>query len=179
MPADGPPFDFYYDGQSIMALSPNQDLLAEEGAPPTIDAALEKVFHSAAIYFPFTDLIVADPYADAKGGLTHAYYVGQSDVIGGTTTNMVAYVNEGVFIQLWTGADDKLPRLVRAIFLDDPDELRYEMAFSNWKLDEALSPDTFIPPNTAMAKRIPFANPYLQPTPGVQFQVKRKATKKQ
>ena len=179
MPADGPPSDFYYDGKHIMALALKQDLLAVDDAPPTIEAALEKAFHLAAIYFPFTDLIVADPYAEAKGGLTHAYYVGQSNVIGGTTTNIVAYVNEGVFIQLWTGADDKLPRLVRAIFLDDPDELRYEMAFSNWKLDEALSPDTFEPPNAATAKRIPFANPYLQSPPGVQPLVKRKAAKKQ
>ena len=33
-------------------------------APPTIDAALETAFHSAAIYFPFSDLIVADPCKD-------------------------------------------------------------------------------------------------------------------
>ena len=51
---------------------------------------------------------------------------------------MVAYVDSGVFIQMWVGAEDKLPRLVRAIFLDDPERLRYELAFSDWKLDETV-----------------------------------------
>jgi Predicted periplasmic protein (DUF2092) len=57
-------------------------------APPTIDAALKTIYDSAAIYFPFTDLIVSDPYADLNPGLKHAYYVGQSTVIGGTTTDI-------------------------------------------------------------------------------------------
>src|SRR6266487_6176177 len=59
-------------------------ILAE--APPTIDAALEAAYHSAAIYFTFTDLIVADPYKDMEEGLTLAYYIGQSRVVGATTT---------------------------------------------------------------------------------------------
>jgi hypothetical protein len=177
MPADGPASDFYYDGKSIMALSPKEDLLAVADAPPTIEAALEKAFHLAAIYFPFTDLIVSDPYSEAQGGLTQAYYVGQSHVVGGMTTDIVAYVNEGVFGELWVGADDKLPRMVRVVFLDDPDLLRYEMVLSNWKLDEAVPPETFTPQDIATAKRIPFANPYQQPSAGVKALVKHKSSK--
>ena len=84
--------------------------------------------------------------------------LGQSHVVAGTTTDIVAYAGDGVFVQLWVGADDKLPRLMRAIFLDDPDHLRHELAFSDWKLDETVSADTFAPPSAAAtAKRIPFA----------------------
>jgi hypothetical protein len=37
-------------------------------APPTIDAMLEAVYHSAGVFFTFTDLVVADPYKDMVKG---------------------------------------------------------------------------------------------------------------
>jgi hypothetical protein len=156
---DGPGSEFYYNGKTVTAFAPAESLLAVSDAPPTIDAMLEAVYHSAGVFFTFTDLVVADPYKDMAEGLTLAYYVGQSQVVAGTTTDMVAYVDDGVFIQLWIGSEDKLPRMVRAIFLDDPDHLRSEVEFSNWQLDLNVPPDAFSPPNAAVnAKRIPFAD---------------------
>ena len=160
MPADGPGSDFYYDGKTMTAFSPAENLVAVADAPPTIEATLEKAYHSAAIYFPFTDLIVANPYGDLAPGLKHAYYIGQSKVVGGTTTDMVAYAGDGVFAQIWIGVEDKLPRMVRAVYTDDPDMLRHELVFSDWKLDESVAADTFTPANATTAKRIPFAHPH-------------------
>src|SRR5580692_5395233 len=88
-PGDGPASEFYYDGKVMMAYAPAAELVAVADAPPTIDAALEQVYHSAAIYFPFDDWIVADPYKEMSEGMNLAYYIGQSNVIGGTTTDMV------------------------------------------------------------------------------------------
>ena len=61
---DGPASEFYYDGQTMVAFMPAENLAAVAPAPPTIDAALEWAYQAAAIYFPFTDVMVADPYAD-------------------------------------------------------------------------------------------------------------------
>jgi hypothetical protein len=163
---DGPASEFYYDGKTMMAYAPAENLLAVADAPPTIDAMLEAAYHSAGIFFNFTDLIVADPYKDMSGGLTLAYYIGQSHVVAGTTTDMVAYIDNGVFIQLWIGTEDKLPRMVRAIFLDDPERMRGEVQFSNWQLDTSVAPDAFVPSDTANAKHIPFAHLQAEPKPG-------------
>src|SRR5262245_37675453 len=103
--ADGPASEFYYDGKTMMAFSPDENTVAVTHAPPTIDAALEDIYRTAAMYFPFTDLIVADPYADLKPGLKHAYYVGQSKVVGDTTTDIVAYNGDGVFVEMWVGTE--------------------------------------------------------------------------
>src|SRR5256885_6549326 len=54
---------------------------------------------------------------------------------------MVAIVNTWVFEQIWIGADDKLPRKVRAVFLADPSRLRHEMELSNWQLDPPVPAD--------------------------------------
>jgi hypothetical protein len=165
-PFDGPASEFYYDGKLMMAYAPAEDLLAVADAPPTIDATLEAAFNKAGIYFPFTDVIVSDPYRDLSDGLTVAYYVGQSHVVAGITTDIVAYITNGVFIQAWIGADDKLPRILRAIYLDDKLQQRHILALSNWKLNPDVAPDVFGTPAVATAKRMNFAHPTAASAPG-------------
>ncbi len=143
---DGPPSDFYYDGKTMTAFAPMEKLVAIADAPPTIDAALQAAFDSGAIYFPFSDVIVADPYKDLADGLTTAFYIGQSTVVAGTTTDMVAYITNGVFIQIWIGAEDKLPRRVYAIYLNDRARLRHVLELSDWQLDIARAWLTRSPP---------------------------------
>src|SRR5262245_51141290 len=158
-PGDGPASEFYYDGKTMMAFAPAANLVAVADAPPTIDAMLQAAFHSAAIYYPFADLIVADPYKDIADGLTVAFYIGQSSVVGGTTTDMVAFAHDDVLVQVWIGVGDKLPRRSRAIYRNDPTQLRHQMDVSNWKLDGTIPPGTFTSARAAAAKRIPFARP--------------------
>ena len=162
-PGDGPASEFYYDGKKMMAFAPAENLLAIADAPPTIDATLEANFHISGTYFPFTDLIVADPYKDWVPGVKLAYYVGQSHIVGDTTTDIVAYVGDGVFEEIWIGVEDKLPRLVHAIYLDDPDQIRHNLLLSNWQLDLAVPANAFAPSDATNAKRIPFAQPHPEP----------------
>jgi hypothetical protein len=158
-PGDGPASEFYYDGKTMMAYMPAENLVAVAEAPPTIDGALKAAYDSAAIYFPFTDVILADPYKDIADGLEHAFVIGQSRVVGGTTTDMVAIVSDRVFAQVWIGADDKLPRMLRAVYADDPSRLRHQVEFSNWRLDGPIPADAFTSSRAASAPRIPFARP--------------------
>ena len=65
-----------------------------------VDAAWEK----AAIYFPFADVIMSKPCAVfEEEGLSSAFYVGQSTVVGGTTTDMVAVAGGNVQATLERG----------------------------------------------------------------------------
>ena len=148
---------------SMAAYAPAENLVAIADAPPTIDAALEAAYKGASIYYAFTDLIVADPYKDMKDDLKQAYYVGQSKVVGGTTTDIVAMIVGNVFLQVWIGADDKLPRLMRAIYLNDPLEQRYAVVLSDWKLDVDVPAGAFATEKTASATHIPFKSPYEPP----------------
>lgn len=162
---DGPPSEFYYNGKVMMAFAPVENLVAVADAPPSIDATLQAASRSAAIYFPFTDLIVTDPYKDIAQGLTLAFYIGQSNVVGGVTTDMVAYITSRVFVQAWIGAEDKLPRRVRAVYLDDPAQLRHDMQLSDWQLDVAVAAEFFESAKAASANRIAFASPGVAAAP--------------
>jgi hypothetical protein len=165
-PGDGPAQEFYYDGKTMVAFAPAENHVAIAEAPPTIDAALHYAFDTAAIYFPFTDVIVADPFKEIAEGLELAFYIGQSTVVGGTTTDMVAYATHGTFVQIWIGAEDKLPRRLRAVYADDLAQLRHQMELSSWRLDPALPPDAFASSRASSATRIPFAPPSVSLPPG-------------
>jgi hypothetical protein len=176
---DGPASEFYYDGKIMMAYAPAENLVAIADAPPTIDAALQAAYDSADIYFPFDDVIVADPYKDIADGLKRAFYIGQSHVLGGTTTDMVAYVTQGVFVQAWIGAEDKLPRMLRAVYLDDPLQLRHGLELTNWQLDVIVPDGAFGSSRASSAKRIKFARPELKLPPGARPPAKAKPSKPQ
>lgn len=174
---DGPASEFYYDGKTMTAFAPAENLVAVTAAPPTIDATLKAAFDSAAIYFPFSDVVLADPYKALAEGLTVAFYVGQSKVIGGTTTDMVALVNDNVFVQIWIGAEDKLPRMLRAVYRDDPLRLRHQMELANWKLDPAVAADAFATSKTTTAVSVAFAHPDAKAAAALQAPAKPKPAK--
>ncbi len=159
MPGDGPASEFYYDGRQMIAYAPAENLAAFADAPATVDAMLDRAFKTAAIYFPFEDLLVKDPYAAMTDGAILAFYVGPSSMIGGTKTEMVAWASNEVFLQIWIGAEDKLPRRVRAIFRADPLSLRHQVDFTDWKLDPVVPPDTFASAKVQSAGRMAFAAP--------------------
>jgi hypothetical protein len=158
-PGDGPASEFFYDGKTVMAYTPGADLVAVADAPATIDEMLRAAYRFAAIYFPFTDVIVADPWADLAANLRLAFVVGQSVVVGDTKTDIVAIADDTAQAQIWVGAEDRLPRMIRATFFNEPGNFRHTAVFSHWKIDPKLAPDTFTSEKAAKAKRIPFAPP--------------------
>jgi len=173
---DGPASEFYYDGKIMMAYAPAEDLVAIADAPPTLDETMEVAYHIGAIYFPFDDVIVSDPYKDISDDLRTAFYIGQSNVVGGTKTDMIAYDTGGVFVEIWIGVDDKLPRMLRAIFADDPQKLRHRLELSNWHIDPNVSADFFSSAKATAAKHIKFARPDASVPPSTR--AKPKATPK-
>jgi hypothetical protein len=158
-PGDGPASEFYYDGKTMTAYAPVENLAAVSDAPPTIDAMLAAAFKNAALYYPFEDMIAADPYKALTEGAILAFYIGQSAQIGGVKTDMVAWANKDVFMQIWIGADDKLPRRIRAMFAADPLALHHELELSNWQLDPVVPADAFASAKVAAAGRMAFAAP--------------------
>jgi hypothetical protein len=172
MPGDGPASEFYYDGKTMMAFAPAENLVAVADAPPTVEGALFAAFNQAATFFPFTDLLVNDPYKALTDGAILAFYIGPSGVVGGVKTEMVAWANKDVFMQIWIGADDKLPRRIRAVYAADPLQLRNELELSNWKIDAPLPPETFTSAKALAAPRIPFKRPASGPPKNVKSIVK-------
>jgi len=157
--------EFYYDGKLMMAFVPESNLVAVAEAPPTIEAALKMASDKAALYYPFMDLLLPDPYAVMTDKVLHAFYIGPSGAVGGVPTEAVAWATNDVFIQMWVGTEDKLPRRIRAMFAMDPLKLRHDMQLSNWQIDPTHAAGTFASQKAQTAARIPFNKPAAAPKP--------------
>jgi len=155
--------EFYYDGKTMTAYAPAEKLVAVAAAPPTLEAMLKQAYDNAAIYFPFDDVMAADPYKSIAADVNVAFVIGQSKVVGGVATDVVAVASDTLFLQIWIGVDDKLPRRMNAVFRGDPLRLRHQLEMSNWKLDPVLAAEAFASLDAAKATRIAFAVP--QPLP--------------
>lgn len=155
---DGPPSEFYYDGKEFAVYLPASNLIAIESAPPHLEEMMEAAYNKAGIYFPFVDFIVADPYAAITEKLTSAFVVGQSTVVGGTTTDIVAIANPDFQAQLWIGEKDKLPRLIWITPTNGKEKSRSMIEFSNWRLNPSRLRFARAP-GVAKAGRIKFEKP--------------------
>jgi len=83
-------------------------------------------------------------------------------------------------MQVWIGAEDKLPLLVHAVYLDDPAQLRHNLMLSNWQLEPSVSEDSFSSAKAGNAKRMEFAHPHpetapAQPAPAAKAPTKPKS----
>ncbi len=164
-PGDGTPDEFYYDGKTITAYIPQGNLVATADAPPTIDKMLDVAWDKAAIYFPFVDAISDDPFAAASKGLKSLYYVGTSVTVGGVKTDVIAGENEEIQAELWIGAEDHLPRMLRARYVNEPARANYETAFSDWKINPKFAAGTFESQKAKTANKIEFEPPGANETP--------------
>jgi hypothetical protein len=163
---DGVADEFYYDGKIMMAYVPSANLVAAADAPPTVDAMLDAAWDVGGIYFPFADVLVSQPCAVLDKNLTSAFYVGQSVVVGGTTTDMVAIAGDGLEAELWLGASDHLPRMIRVVYPNEPAQARYQTDYSDWKLGAPVDATSFKSDKAAGAAHIAFQPPPLSTPPG-------------
>jgi hypothetical protein len=165
-PGDGVPDEFYYNGKTITAYVPSEDLVAIADAPPTIEQMIDVAWEKAAIYFPFADMLMPKPCAVfEEHGLNSAFYVGQSKVVARTTTDMVAVAGDNVQAELWIGAADHLPRLIRVVYPHEPAHALYQTEYSDWKLTDSVDAAMFASDKAAKAKPMKFQPPGLREQP--------------
>jgi hypothetical protein len=165
-PGDGVADEFYYNGKTMTAYVPSENLVATADAPPTIDQLVDAAWEKAAIYFPFADVILSKPCAVfEEHGLNSAFYVGQSKVIAGTTTDMVAIAGDNIQAELWIGVADHLPRLVRVVYPHEPARALYQTEYSNWHLVDKIDDAAFTSAKAAKARPMAFKPPGLHDAP--------------
>lgn len=155
---DQTPIEVYYDGKTFALNEPRAKLFAEAPAPATIDATLAELLGPSLAGFPYLELLLADPYAALTASLGGALYVGHSTV-DGVKTEHLAFRGPGVDWEIWIGAEDKLPRLVQAKYVDLGKAPAITTRFTDWKLDAPIPASTFTLGKAAGAQQIELARP--------------------
>lgn len=152
----GTPGELIYDGKSIVAITPQTDLVAFSKAPSNIDDMAEYVFQKAGLYFPGGMILLSDPYANITGDLRAAFIVEKSKLVGGVETDVVVLAGSGVEGQFWIGSQDKLPYMMTMIYTKEPNRPRVTLEFRDWKVNQEIDAKRFDLNKVANAIKVDF-----------------------
>ena len=154
---DAPPFDFYYDGNSVSAVAPQTKVFSTLSAPGNIDEMLSGLQHETGIRFPSSPLLYSDPYSVLARNLLSAVVVGPTKV-NGIACDHLAFRSPKVNWEIWIAAGpEALPLRLAVTFTDKPGFPRTVIEFSHWNLHRTLSNASFVFHQPAGTKEIPFA----------------------
>lgn len=156
---DGPSNEILFNGKKLFAYSPDKNLVAVSDCPDTIDAAAQFAYDKAGIFFPGDDLVLSNPYEHLTAGLTDAFIVGNSKLVGGVETITIVMAGRELQGQIWIGVKDHLPYMASWIYLGDKSHPRTTLTYKNWKLDSLISPERFNASRFSKAVTTEFAQP--------------------
>ena len=156
---DGPSSEVLFNGKKLFAYSPKKNLVAVTDSPDTIDEAAKFAYDKAGLFFPGDDLILSNPYAHLTQGLTDAFIVGKTKLVGGVETNVIIMAGRQLQGQIWIGARDNLPYMASWIYLGNKSLPRTTLQYKNWKLNASIPAARFNAERFSKALTIEFAQP--------------------
>jgi len=153
-----PNFDFYYNGTTITAFAPKNQVYSVANAPDTIDEMLTFVEDKTGIHFPSADVMLSDPYAVLTKDLTSAFVVGPSTV-DGVPCEHLAFMGPGVHWEIWIETGQRaLPRRLVVTYADVQNFPRFLVEFADWNLQPKLAASRFVFKKPSTAKQIEFGS---------------------
>jgi hypothetical protein len=150
-----PNFQLYYDGRSVTAYSPKDNVYSTASAPAKIDEMLELVHQKANIHFPASDLMLTDPYAALARDLRSGFVVGPATV-DGTACEHLAFRAPDSNWEIWIETQSALPRRLLVTYTSVVNFPRLAVELSNWNLTPKMDPGRFEFAKPAGAKQIDF-----------------------
>jgi hypothetical protein len=154
----GLPSELIYDGKSIVAITPNTEIVAFSKAPGNIDDMAEYIFKKAGLYFPAGMLLLSDPYSNITGDMRAAFIVEKTKLVGGVETDVIVLAGSGMEGQFWIGSKDKLPYMISMIYTKEPNRPRVTIDFSHWKVNAKIDSERFNTAKIANAIKVDFAH---------------------
>jgi hypothetical protein len=159
-----PNFDFYFNGSTIAAFAPTNQVYSVASAPDTIDAMLPFVMEKTGIQFPSADVMYSDPYPVLTKDLTSAFMVGPTTVDGAPCEHL-GFMGPGVHWEIWIETGQRvLPRRLVVTYTTVQNFPRFLVEFSDWNLQPKLAAGRFVFNKPRHATQIEFVSPTGQQT---------------
>jgi hypothetical protein len=140
---NGAPHEILFNGKQLFAYVPDSNIVAVTDCPDTIDTAAAFAYEKAGLFFPGDDLILSNPFEHITEGVTDAFVVGKTKLVGGVETDIVVMAGNNLQGQLWIGTKDHLPYMASWVYLGDKSRPRTTLTYKNWKLNATVPASTF------------------------------------
>jgi hypothetical protein len=132
----------FYDGKTFIIFGPKDSVYTTTDVPPTIDAAVDKVFDKYNITVPVADLIYKDPYRVLIENVETGYLVGRT-LIRGKPTFHLAFTQKKIDWQIWIeDGPQPLPRKILYTYKNAAGSPQYTAILTDWNFQPRLS-ETF------------------------------------
>jgi len=153
---DAHAFDFLYDGSSVTAAAPREQVYSTTKAPDTIDEMLTGLRKEIGIHFHIAPLLFSNSYEHLTRNLQSAVIIGPS-FVNGVPCDHLAFRSPGVNWELWIASGkNALPYRLAATFTDKPNLPRKFIDLSGWNLHPWLRGSLFSLKHPKTFQEIPF-----------------------
>ena len=150
---------FYYDGQTVTLVNPDDGYYASVSAPPTIDGMLDFAREALDVVAPAGDLITMDAYSRLMSDARSGFVVGKS-YVGGVRCDHLAFRGYGVDWQVWIEDGDRpLPRKYVITTVDVKQAPQAEILVTRWNSSPEIGAKQFEYSPPSGARRIDFVTP--------------------
>ncbi len=157
---DGPPSEFVTDGRTMTVFRPTQNTVATAPVAASFDDTIRSEVETFGQTQAFADILVADPAKALTDGLTRAFVVGRSRLVGRRRRRTSSsFAAPGAQAQIWIGTKDRLPRQLWVTETDVTGRPRNGVTFTQWSLDRPIPDKAFSAARASRARSIPFAKP--------------------
>jgi hypothetical protein len=130
------------NGRTMLTYTPAPKAVSIVKAPPVIADCLKHAYKTSTMDIAFVDLILAAPRTDIASGLQRAHYAGRVP-FRGTNADVISFSRDRMLVQMWVGAEDRLPKEIRMTSIDDPTRFRHTLTLSDWQINAAVPPEVF------------------------------------
>ena len=155
---DAYPQKVYFDGNLFSVSSIEKKLYTQNEMPGSIDSVLAQASKKGGNTFPFSDVLLSDPYASWTKDLDGAVYVGES-TRGGEKLRHLALTAKDVDWEIWVDTKTHLPRMVFVKYTGANRSPSILIEFSKWKLNAKIPASVFAFNAPAGAKKIDLKTP--------------------
>jgi hypothetical protein len=154
-PAGSETREIAYDGAFLCVMHPGPKHHALEPLEArSIEGFAMRVQEHFGFRPPVAELLANDMAAELLIDVTSARLLGRERV-GWSTCEHLRLDQEGMAIDLWVGAKDRLPRRMLITFTEMPRHPAWDVRFSKWKLNGPIEESLFSKRPAADSQKVP------------------------
>ena len=148
----------YFDGNTFSVIARDSKFYSQEPMPGSVDNMLDQAASKAGYTFPFSDVLLSNPYDSWSKDLESARYIGQS-TRGKEKLQHFAFAAKSVDWEVWTDQKTHLPRMVFVKYVGAERSPTVLIEFNRWKRNPDIADSRFAFHAPADAKKLPLKSP--------------------
>lgn len=154
--SDGDRGQLVFNGKTLTAFKPEDNVYAVAEKPGSVDAAIVYMVKDLQITMPLARMFLSTFPADLEKQIQEIAYVESCTLMDVPTDHLAARGKE-VDLQIWIAQGDApLPRRIIITYKDAPGQPQFRAYFSNWTMGIMPAAERFAFTPPAGAEKVPF-----------------------